>query len=683
MQQTWGISLRTKATAAVLAIFLVALGVTAAVSIVQSNHEIAAEQRRSADAISHSLARSAELALAVRDEAELTRLAAGFLWDPNILFIALCDEKDTVLSKAVQSSNAWKYYEAKHSESPTFLLSEKTVVISSTGEFGQDVNESSADRKPPAAAPSQRTVGKVVVALSTEPMETAQRRQTLLTGGLTLATALLCAMLTSVVVGAWTRRLEMVVTASETIARGDYSQGIRVSARDEIGRLASAFEQMRLTVQQRDQTLLHRVEERTGDLEMARRSAEKLALSSQEAGARIRAILDAAADGIITINDEGLIESVNSAAERIFGFAPRVMIGHNIAQFVPSLDQKNSGASLRAFVGARREVTGRRKDGTTFPMEMNVSEVQLGRRIYTAIVRDITEIKEAQLKLDATNKQLLQASRQAGMAEVATGVLHNVGNVLNSVNVSATLIAEKLSNSKVTGLGKAMDLVNKNSADLTAYLTADEKGKQIPAYLSSVTRRLLEEQNELLSEITLLAKNIEHIKDIVSMQQAYAGASGIVEKIQAIELVEDALRMNAAALARHDVIVVREFIDKPEIVVDKHKVLQILINFIRNAKYAMDEALQNDRRLTLRVTCEDEMLVISVRDTGTGISAENLTRVFTHGFTTRREGHGFGLHSGALAAREMGGEISAQSDGVGQGATFTVKLPLNPRAKTL
>jgi len=678
MQQTWGISLRTKATAAVLAIILVALGVTAAVSIVQSNHEIAAEQRRSADAISHSLARSAELALAVRDEAELARLATGFLWDPNILFIALCDEKGTVLSKAVQSSNAWKFYEAKHVESPAFLLSEKTVVISSTGEFGQDVSDSLADRKP-----SQRTVGKVVVALSTEPMETAQRRQTLLTGGLTLATALLCAMLTSVVVGAWTRRLEMVVTASETIARGDYSQGIRVPSRDEIGRLASAFEQMRLTVQQRDQTLLHRVEERTGDLEMARRSAEKLALSSQEAGARIRAILDAAADGIITINDEGLIESVNSAAERIFGFAPRVMIGHNIAQFVPSLDQHDAGASLRAFVGARREVTGRRKDGATFPMEMNVSEVQLGRRIYTGIVRDITEIKDAQLKLDATNKQLLQASRQAGMAEVATGVLHNVGNVLNSVNVSATLIAERLSNSKVTGLGKAMELLNSNSADLAAYLTANEKGKQIPAYLTSVTRRLLEEQAELLREISLLAKNIEHIKDIVSMQQAYAGASGIVEKIQATELVEDALRMNAAALARHDVIVVREFIDKPEIVVDKHKVLQILINFIRNAKYAMDEAVPNDRRLTLRVACEGEMLAISVKDTGTGISAENLTRVFTHGFTTRREGHGFGLHSGALAAREMGGEISAHSDGAGQGATFTVKLPLNPRAKLL
>src|SRR5439155_15323102 len=140
----------------------------------------------------------------------------------------------------------------------------------------------------------------------------------------------------------------------------------------------------------------------------------------------------------------------------------------------------------------------------------------------------------------------------------------------------------------------------------------------------------------------------------------------------------DALRMNASSLARHDVQVFREYAAQvPEINVEKHKVLQTLVNLVRNAKEACDESGRADKRVTLRVTHDGDCVRIAVVDNGIGIPAENLTRIFNHGFTTRKDGHGFGLHSGALAAKEMGGELSMHSDGAGQGATFTLELPLN------
>lgn len=291
------------------------------------------------------------------------------------------------------------------------------------------------------------------------------------------------------------------------------------------------------------------------------------------------------------------------------------------------------------------------------------------------ISKDITAIKEAEAKLDEAHTQLVDASRQAGMAEVATSVLHNVGNVLNSVNVSSSLIAEKMRESKIANINRAVALIRTHESDLGDFLANDPKGKQLPAYLSSLATHLGQEQEEILHEVNSLASNISHIKEIVAMQQNYARTSGVVESLQVTELVEDAIRMNNGAMSRHQVKVVRDFAEVPPISTEKHKVLQILVNLIRNAKYACDDSGRNDKQITLRVACGNERVKISVIDNGIGIPAENLTRIFGHGFTTRKEGHGFGLHSGALAAKEMGGTLVAFSDGTGCGATFTLDLP--------
>ncbi|CAI8748007.1 two-component system NtrC family sensor kinase [Pseudomonas frederiksbergensis] len=288
-------------------------------------------------------------------------------------------------------------------------------------------------------------------------------------------------------------------------------------------------------------------------------------------------------------------------------------------------------------------------------------------------------VEERTRELKDTQSELLDTARQAGMAEIATNVLHNVGNVLNSVNISADLVSRRLRSSKAQGLGKAMQLINEHQSDLGTFLTQNEKGKLLPGYLNQLVEAIALEQQGMAEELAQLSKSVDHIKDIVATQQSYAGANNLVEPLYISELLEDALRMNAGALTRHHVTVVKEYGDVPQVMGDKHRLLLILINLISNAKYAMSDLSNRARQITLGVkVVEDTILQISVKDDGEGIAPENMTRIFAHGFTTRKEGHGFGLHSCALAAIEMNGHLTAHSDGPGKGALFTLQIPLNP-----
>jgi PAS domain S-box-containing protein len=294
-----------------------------------------------------------------------------------------------------------------------------------------------------------------------------------------------------------------------------------------------------------------------------------------------------------------------------------------------------------------------------------------------AVIEDITERRLAEEELERVHKQLLVASRQAGMAEVATNVLHNVGNVLNSVNVSASIVSERVSKSKCTGLARVAALLSDHAPDLAAFLTGSQ-GRNLPVYLQELAAALIAERDVAIAELTVLRGNVEHIKEIVAMQQSYARRGGVTDLVDIRTLVEDGLRMNEGALSRHGITLVRDFQEVPLIMVDKHKVLQILVNLIRNAKYACDEPGGTEKRVTVCVRAAHGTMLIAVIDTGVGIPPENLERIFSHGFTTRKDGHGFGLHSCALAAHELGGSLRGESAGPGQGATFTLTLPLAP-----
>ena len=288
-------------------------------------------------------------------------------------------------------------------------------------------------------------------------------------------------------------------------------------------------------------------------------------------------------------------------------------------------------------------------------------------------------VLERTSELRETQGELVTAARRAGMAEIANNVLHNVGNVLNSVNTSAGVVMGLVRESKAQWLGKAVQLMDDNAADLGRFLTQDEKGRALPGYLGKLATALATEQSHMCSELRSLTRSVDHIKDIVAVQQSYAGSSSVVEAVQLHELLEDALRINATELAARQVSTVKEYAVIPSLLLDKHLVLQILVNLIRNASQAMGRASAGPHVLTLRMTLEDGAAAprvrIGVADDGEGITAQNLSRLFEHGFTTRSEGHGFGLHSCALAAKEMGGTLTAHSDGPGRGATFILELP--------
>lgn len=313
-------------------------------------------------------------------------------------------------------------------------------------------------------------------------------------------------------------------------------------------------------------------------------------------------------------------------------------------------------------------------------IEAQVQERTLELSQKTAdLEQQIAERRRAEAERETLHKQLVDASWHAGMAEVATGVLHNVGNVLNSVNVSTNVLADTVRRSQMRSLADVARLIQGREADLGAFLSDDPKGRLIPRYLASLAERLSEEQRVLANELNALAKSLEHMKAVVATQQSFArGGGSVAAPVVPAELVEEALRLNLMSLERHHIQIVRRFETVPTVSLDRQRVLQILVNLISNAKQALAEARPARKELTLRIRGGPDVrrFCIEVCDNGIGIPRENLTRIFAYGFTTRPDGHGFGLHSAALVAKAMGGALSAHSDGPGRGARFVLDLPV-------
>jgi signal transduction histidine kinase len=263
---------------------------------------------------------------------------------------------------------------------------------------------------------------------------------------------------------------------------------------------------------------------------------------------------------------------------------------------------------------------------------------------------------------------------------VATGILHNVGNVLNSMNISAAVVNNTLQDSRVGNLLKSLEMLEQHAEDLAGFISTDERGQRLPGYLIKLGPVLQAEQAAIADAMNVLNRSIEHIMNVVNVQQSHARHVVMDETVHPAMLMDDAIRVNQLAIEKNGVEVIREYQDIPAIILDQHRVLQILINLISNAVCALEGVAGNDRRLRLRIVAKREeapsKISFELVDNGVGIAQESMTRIFNFGFTTRKEGHGFGLHSAANAAKEMGGAISVSSEGLGLGATFTLELPL-------
>jgi two-component system, LuxR family, sensor kinase FixL len=374
---------------------------------------------------------------------------------------------------------------------------------------------------------------------------------------------------------------------------------------------------------------------------------------------------------------ENEIPSVKAA-----GLDPRENPGALLASFYPE-DVAELKAAVRAALTGNRETCAIRMrvsapNGGIIHLQAHarLSRDEEGRlRRLLGVSWDVTDQVRQEERRRQLQLQLQEASRHAGMAEVATGVLHSVGNVLNSLGVSATLLHARLRESRVGNVERAAKLIGAQGSKLGEFFDSDPRGRELPGYLQQLGELLAAEHRALCGEAQAVVTHVEHIGKIIAAQQTYARRGGSIEEIDVAELIEHALVMHFSATA--DVTVRRENRGVGRVMVDRHKLLQIMGNLLSNSRHALRDRTQGPRAVTVRLRAlPEEFFAIDVEDTGGGISAEAMRRLFEFGFTTKKDGHGFGLHASAILAKEMGGELTACSEGLNRGACFTVRLPV-------
>jgi PAS domain S-box-containing protein len=394
-------------------------------------------------------------------------------------------------------------------------------------------------------------------------------------------------------------------------------------------------------------------------------------------------VLRSMADSLLVIDANLTIGSVNPSLLALLGYgedeligqSPGLIFGEEFAQgsIIENLLLQGSVSGIESSFLTR--------DGQLIPISVSGSLMQDEQGQFQGLVcvaQDITARKRMEEEKLELHEQLLDTSRQLGMAEVASDVLHNVGNALNSINVSIGVVADLLKNSMVGDVGRISQLFHKHREDLGNYFSNNPKGKQIPAYLEKLAGQLVEEQRVAVAELDRLRENAMNAQQCVAVQQDLAKLSGITEEISVIELVEEALTLNHELLETSQIDVSREFHEIPQLIVDKHQVLDVMVDVIRNACQAMTSV--STKQLIVRaklIPGPPDSVCLEVQDSGVGIASDDLIKIFGQGYNNQNGGRGMSLHSGALMAKNLGGALRAHSEGIGHGATFSLELPGN------
>ncbi len=335
-----------------------------------------------------------------------------------------------------------------------------------------------------------------------------------------------------------------------------------------------------------------------------------------------------------------------------------------------------SGVSNDRFWN-RTDMRAARQTATAAHISLAIALFALGMVwffLHQGRIADRARGDSLELLVQERTAELLGMSRRAGMAEVASGLLHNIGNVMTSANVSVRMLAERMQASRVTGLSKAAALVREQGPNLGKFLTEDSRGKQLPLYLDTLATQLLEERKQFAEELEKLGQGVEHMIEILDSQRQIANSPAMIESISLSKLAHSAVTLVENSLKRHGVVLIEHFGDDAEVYVDHSRALQILVNLLTNAKDACLAPEARALQIEVRTRADAETARIEVSDSGAGIAAENLTRMFSGRFSTKQKGRGIGLHFSAIAAADMGGSLKAYSDGPGRGATFVLSL---------
>ena len=407
-------------------------------------------------------------------------------------------------------------------------------------------------------------------------------------------------------------------------------------------------------------------------------------LALQKSEERLRRYFDLGLIGISIGSPDKAFLDANEELCRITGYSREELLQKTWLELTHPDDQNSSAEThdkilagqLDGYTFEKRYI---RKDGDIIHVAVSVKCARNSDgavEYFVALIKDITARRKAEAQLKETQADLLLASRRAGMADVATNVLHNVRNILNSVNITSSCLAEGASKSKAGDLGRLAALLQEHQHDLAGFFTSDPRARQIPGYLNLLANHLAREQAEALKSLEQLRKHIDHINGIVSLQQAFAKSPDLADVANIPLLLDDALGMISGGRGRGEIEIAREIQPMPPVQLQKHKVLQILVNLLRNAREACVASSSAKKKIGIRASIENSLICIAISDNGVGIPAENLPRIFQHGFTTKLDGHGFGLHGSATCAHEMGGTLTVESGGSGRGATFKLCIPL-------
>ncbi len=420
-------------------------------------------------------------------------------------------------------------------------------------------------------------------------------------------------------------------------------------------------------------------------------------------GLKFKALIEGSMDAVLVIENSRVVDANRNALQMFSVENLRSLneIGeHFLLRFRMPVEEEAEGSIQEAVEHALVDVKRRYHwyfsdfDDQEIPVDVEITAIDLeGRHLVQMVIRDVAEreifqsalkeinenlevkVNERTEELNELNSKIAGIARSAGMAEVASGVLHNVGNVLNSINVSTSVLKEQIKNCKAKNIEKISELLAEHRDNICEFFENNEKGKFVIPYMEKLSVQLKDERDNQIKELECLSDNVEHIKTIISMQQAYAGGMGMIENIRASLLFEDAVKINIASINNNRINLEYAYEVDPEINIDKHKMVQVLVNFISNAKYAVMNNEIDNRHIKIGI-CESEgMLEFYVQDNGIGIEPEHIDRIFEFGFKKRVGGHGYGLHHSALMAKELNGKIAVKSDGKNQGAKFSLLVP--------
>lgn len=401
--------------------------------------------------------------------------------------------------------------------------------------------------------------------------------------------------------------------------------------------------------------------------------SRKLQSEVARATTRLHAIMDSVADGIITTNERNEVETLNPAAERLLGVVAAEAESRPLSDFLPSISDRDTLTAQTGDGVHEHEVV--RGDGSSLPVDVTFAEFSIdGGTCLSVVARDARPRKESEAELRKAHSAMSAMARRAGMAEVASDVLHNVGNALNSVEVATSLISRSLSESRLRNVASCVQMLQEHETDLVDFLSNDEKGRAVLPYVERALRDEIARLGAVTEETESVRKGVSHISSIVARQQQQARGGSYVEELHLSEVVADAVRLCRGRLRGECVQVVDGRAGDPALDLDHHVLTQIVTNLVANALDAV--AGCSEPSVLVRLGDTEDGVEVSVTDNGCGMSEETAARLFQHGFTTKQYGNGFGLHGSALFAAELDGRLTGESAGVGRGSTFRLSLPI-------